>query len=210
MDIYVKPSKKAKVTGRKIVYLRDIADVYSPSGKTEAIQNAIVLQISGDKKSSYLVTILDIIKAVSNVVENATVNNVGEKDVVVEYSPRPEKYHKSLDYMKVFVIAMVLLFGSATAIMSFNSDAQMARIFHNFYTIFFNESAEVPYLLHIPYAIGLAVGIMVFFNHFSKIYVTKDPTPIEVQMTTYEQQTIASVVDALGRQKQDQKKKDES
>ena len=32
----------------------------------------------------------------------------------------------------------------------------------------------------------LAIGILVFFNHFSKAALSKDPTPIEVQMRTYE------------------------
>ncbi|HAX34118.1 MAG TPA: stage V sporulation protein AA, partial [Tyzzerella sp.] len=44
-------------------------------------------------------------------------------------------------------------------------------------------------------------GIIVFFNHFSKITLTQDPTPIEIEMTTYEKETNASVIDHLNRRK---------
>ena len=44
--------------------------------------------------------------------------------------------------------------------------------------------------MEIPYSIGLAVGIVIFFNHFGKKMLTTDPTPIEVQMTTYEEEVI--------------------
>ena len=67
------------------------------------------------------------------------------------------------------------------------------------YYLFFEESKEVPKLLSIPYSIGLGLGIIVFFNHFSKITLTQDPTPIEIEMTTYEKETNASVIDHLNR-----------
>ena len=83
--------------------------------------------------------------------------------------------------------------------MSFHSDAQIPKIFQNYYYIFFGEYNDMPLILAIPYTIGLGVGIILFFNHFSKIYVTKDPTPIEIEMTTYEKETNTSIIDALNR-----------
>ncbi|MBQ6833954.1 MAG: stage V sporulation protein AA, partial [Lachnospiraceae bacterium] len=41
-------------------------------------------------------------------------------------------------------------------------------------------------ILEISYSIGLAFGILVFFNHFASWKLTVDPTPIEVEMRTYE------------------------
>ena len=55
--------------------------------------------------------------------------------------------------------------------------------------------------LEVFYSLGLAAGIIVFFNHFSKITLTQDPTPIEIEMTTYEKETNASVIDHLNRRK---------
>ena len=43
-----------------------------------------------------------------------------------------------------------------------------------------------PNLLHISYTAGLAIGIIIFFNHAGKIKLNDDPTPFEVQMRLYE------------------------
>ena len=53
MDVYIKPVKKVKISGRKIVYLRDIAEIYSPNGHQEEISSTIVLDIK-KRQTEYL------------------------------------------------------------------------------------------------------------------------------------------------------------
>ncbi|MPN30417.1 hypothetical protein SDC9_177888 [bioreactor metagenome] len=93
-----------------------------------------------------------------------------------------------------------MFFGGSTAIMGFHSDAQIPKIFENYYYIFMGERTITPYILTIPYSIGIAFGIIFFFNHFSKKFLTTDPTPIEVQMTTYEKEVNDNVIDTLERE----------
>ena len=116
---------------------------------------------------------------------------------------RKQKQYKQQNkvwlYSKIVFISLILFTGASTSIMSFHSDAQIPKIFQNYYYIFFGEYNDMPLILAIPYTIGLAIGIILFFNHFSKIYVTKDPTPIEIEMTTYEKETNTSIIDALNR-----------
>ncbi len=202
MDIYIKPIKKISIAERKIVYLKDIAEVFSVEGNVESIKNTIVLKIKEDSEKSYLLSVIDVIKAITNGFPEFTITNVGEMDVIVEYSPERKRDRKWLVYLKVAVIFVILFAGASTAIMSFHSDAEMPSILRNYYYIFFREYVDNPVILVVPYSIGLAVGIIVFFNHFSKLYVTKDPTPIEVQMTTYEKETVANMVDTLEKEKQ--------
>ena len=88
-----------------------------------------------------------------------------------------------------------------TAIMSFHSDAQIPTVFQNMYKIFFGVESSKPYVIYIPYSIGLAVGIIVFFNHVGMKKISRDPTPIEVEMTTYENESAESIIDRLGKEK---------
>lgn len=201
MDIYIKPVQKANITGRKVVYLKDIAEVYVGGGKNQNLDMIVLLKITSNEKKSYLISVMDVIKVINQHLPDATVSNVGEMDVVVQYSPTEEKQNKWVLYLKVAFVFVVLLAGASTAIMSFHSDAQMPQIFENYYYIFFRKNVDMPSIIAIPYSIGLAVGIFVFFNHFSKIYITQDPTPIEVEMTSYEKQTIENVIDNLNSQK---------
>ena len=199
MDVYIKLVKKATVTGRKTVFLKDVADVFAAEGQG-ALEKLVLLTIPTDKKSSYLITGLDVVKAVTACQPKATVNPMGETDVVVEYVPRAKAASPVREGLKVLGIALILFAGSAVAIMSFHNDAQMPHIFRTLYQLFMGKPTETPYLVEIPYAIGLLVGIVVFFNHVSRWRLTQDPTPVQVQMTTYEEQVIASTLDSLSKQ----------
>ena len=199
MDIYIKPNEKITVTDRKIVYLKEIGEIWIPEQSTACIENLVVFEIPENIEKTYLISVMDIIKAITLKLPDVTVNNVGEMDILVEYQQKQKAINKLWLYTKITAIAIILFSGASTSIMSFHSDAQIPKIFQNYYYIFFGEYNDMPLILAIPYTIGLGVGIILFFNHFSKIYVTKDPTPIEIEMTTYEKETNTSIIDALNR-----------
>lgn len=199
MDIYIKPNEKITITARKIVYLKDVGEIWIPGQSTASLGNLVVYQVPEDTEKTYLISVIDIIKAITLKFPDATVNNVGEMDILLTYQKQYKQQNKVWLYSKIVFISLILFTGASTSIMSFHSDAQIPKIFQNYYYIFFGEYNDMPLILAIPYTIGLAIGIILFFNHFSKIYVTKDPTPIEIEMTTYEKETNTSIIDALNR-----------
>lgn len=199
LDIYIKPNEKISITGRKIVYLKDIGEIWIPGQSTASLENLVVYQVPEDTEKTYLISVIDIIKAITLKFPDATVNNVGEMDILLTYQKQYKQQNKLWLYSKITFIALILFTGASTSIMSFHSDAQIPKIFQNYYYMFFGEYNDMPLILAIPYTIGLAMGIILFFNHFSKIYITKDPTPIEIEMTTYEKETNTSIIDALNQ-----------
>lgn len=201
MDIYIKPMKKAKIIKKTKIHIKDIAEVLAPEDIMKRVENIKILDIKEKENKSYLVSILDIIKAIDKTMPGHTINNVGEIDTVVEYSYKEKDDNKLWLYLKIVFVTIVLLAGSATAIMSFHSDAQMSTVFENYYYIFFNEKVENPLIIDLPYSIGLAVGIVVFFNHFSGKKLTSDPTPIEVEMSLYETEVTDNIIDTLSMEK---------
>lgn len=199
MDIYIKPNEKITITGRKIVYLKDVGELWIPGQSSASLENLVVFQIPEDTEKTYLLSVMDIIKAITLKFTDATVNNVGETDILLVYQQKRQQSNKPWLYSKIAFISLVLFAGASTSIMSFHSDAQIPKIFQNYYYIFFGEYNDMPLILAIPYTIGLGVGIILFFNHFSKKYITKDPTPIEIEMTTYEKEANTSMIDALNK-----------
>lgn len=89
--------------------------------------------------------------------------------------------------------------------MTFQTDAALPSAFEQLYIIFLGDTKLQPYLIEIPYAIGIAVGIIVFFNHFSKKRLTDDPTPIEVELRSYEVQVEDSIIEELLNEKESNK-----
>lgn len=200
MDIYIKPEKKIKFQKTGAVHIKDIAEVYSESSIRKKAENIKIMEIKEEKNKCYLISVIDIINAIDKTLPGNTISNVGEMDTIVEYA-KPKKKNKIWLYTKIVFVALVLFAGSATAIMSFHSDAQMATVFENYYYIFFGERVENPAIIDLPYAIGLAVGIVVFFNHLGNKKLTSDPTPIEVEMSVYEDEVNTNIIDTLNKEK---------
>ncbi len=55
-------------------------------------------------------------------------------------------------------------------------------------------------ILELSYSVGLAVGIIVFFNHIGGRRITKDPTPIEVEMRVYEKDVNQALIATADRE----------
>lgn len=201
MDIYIKPVEKAQIIQKREVLLRDIAEVFVGGQTAGEAEKLVVFRIPETGEKAYLLSVVDIIKVLNQKWPDATISNVGEMDILIEYLPTATKRNPLWLAAKVFFVSLVLFVGASTTIMCFHSDTQVPLVFENIYYMFFGENKEIPKLLSIPYSIGLGLGIIVFFNHFSKFSLTKDPTPIEIEMTTYEKETNASVIDYLNRRK---------
>ncbi len=204
MDIYIKPKEKIIVREKGPVYIKDTADVYTDKSIIKKVEKIKLINITKEENRCYIISVIDIINAVDRALPGNTINNVGETDTIVEFSKRGKKNRLWL-YSKIAVISLILFAGSATAIMSFHSDAQMATVFENYYYIFFGERVKNPAVIDLPYAIGLSVGIIVFFNHIGNKKLTSDPTPIEVEMSVYEKDVNTNITDNLNRERDNDK-----
>ena len=205
MDIYIKPVEKVQIVQKRNVLMKDVAELFVDGKVKSEAESLSVFHIPSDEKKTYLITVLDLIQILRRKYTDAVVNNVGEKDILIEYLPRAEGRSVLWKMLKVVFVSAVLFMGAATTIMCFHTDVQLPLIFQNIYYIFYGENKEMPALLSVPYSIGLGFGIIIFFNHFSKFSLTDDPTPIEIEMTTYEKETNASVIDFLEKKRNEKR-----
>ena len=84
--------------------------------------------------------------------------------------------------------------------MAFHNDIGINEVFTEVYRIFMNTEPEGLNVMEVSYSIGLALGIIVFFNHIGPRKLTKDPTPIEVAMRTYEDDVNNALIKSAGRE----------
>jgi len=202
LDIYIKPVKKATLTEADKIIVQDVAEVIATAEVAKKVRQMKLMDIRLEgKKANFLVSVTDIIKVIKKTYPEYTVNNVGAQDTVVQYARQKSRDVSWWKWLKIAFVVLVLAAGSSTAIMSFHTDGQIPKVFENYYRIFFGENTSNPLIINIPYAIGLAMGIMIFFNHFMGKKMTDDPTPIEVEMALYETEINETVLDALNTQK---------
>jgi len=204
MDIYIKPKKKVSLSNQPSIAISDVAEVVATKEITKKINKMVLQSVDTDskKKQNYLISVTDIITTIKKTYPDYTINNVGEMDTWVQYLAKKSPDSTWFKWLKVAFVVVVLFIGSSTAIMSFHTDGQMPKIFENYYKIFFGEEKSNPAIINIPYSIGLALGIVVFYNHFLGKKITDDPTPIEVEMEQYDREVTETMIDALSQREE--------
>ena len=81
------------------------------------------------------------------------------------------------------------------AVMAYNNDVGTIEIFDRVYSLFGNSGLKDLKLLEITYALGLAGGIILFYNHFGGKRFGTDPSPIEVEMQKYEKDVDDTLIE---------------
>ena len=159
----------------------DLSDDYTIQGKTCVIAG-------GDH--SILTEIYD----------DAQVISIGEPEVLVEYDDNSK--NKILEALKVAAVCILIFFGSAFTIMAFNNDISISGVFEHFYKQIMGVDKPQVSVLEVFYCIGLAVGIILFFNHIGKRKLSDDVTPIQVEMDKHNKDTWNTIIDKV-KEKQD-------
>ena len=141
-------------------------------------------------------------------IENEEKNINDESDFIIEYTPPSEKKtsgketkRKGFEYAKAVFVTLVAFIGAAFTIMTFNLDVSVGDLFDNIYKWFMGVDKQgKPTILEFSYCVGLPIGIVVFFNHFSRKKLTTDPTPIHVEMRNYESQVNKALIEDASRE----------
>lgn len=201
MTVYIKPYKKTTIYNKKKIIIKDIAEIAAPKNIGDSIEKIQLLEIQENKKKNFMISIIDIIKAIHEKYPDVDVDNVGETYSIIEYSPNEHKESPILTFLKVLSVSCILFAGGGIAIMTFHTDAALPDVLRQLYEMFTGIETDKPYWIQVPYSIGIAVGIIVFFNHFSSKKITDDPTPIEVEMDSYEDSVEDCIIDSIIEEK---------
>lgn len=155
--------------------------------------------VSGKKNKQQIevFSVLKIIELIGKEYPSLDIQNLGEKDFVLEYVPKEEQ--KWWGIVKAVVICILVFFGSAFTIMTFNNDVGVSDVFKKFYEQVMGKTSGGFTTLEVCYSIGLALGILIFFNHVGHKKVTHDPTPMQVQMRKYEQDVDTTFIENCSR-----------
>ena len=196
--VYIKPELSC-IVSQKNISVADVCQVYASEEKVaKQVRHVPLLQIEKkQEKQKISVSSLYLIRHIMDEVQGITVINLGVPDFIVEYQP-PKQEKKWLDYLKAVLVGIIVFFGSAFTIMTFNEDANLTLIFSRIYESVL-DNPEGNGWLEISYSLGLPMGILLFFNHFTSAKLSSDPTPLQIQMRQYEQQEDSTIIENAAR-----------
>lgn len=196
--IYIRAYKKKTVDLNQSIQIKDVADVAAePIVKAEVDQIKIFYVPEAEKSGRYIVTIIDVINAIWKVYPNADIQCLGETDMIVDYKAKPIKQNTLWEWIKALSMCITVFAGAGIAIMTYNTDTSLGKTFVIINRLFTGKEVQQPYLLTIPYSIGIATGIILFFNHIGMRKITDDPTPMQVEIEKYEQDVESAEVESI-------------
>ena len=129
---------------------------------------------------------------------NVTLGDIASITSSNETMARQLKQKKIYSF-RANALCILVFFGGAFTIMSFNNDIGITELFGKFYYQVMGAESSGFTELEISYCIGISIGILVFFNHFGKKKFTPDPTPVQVQMRQYEEEVDTTFIENSGR-----------
>lgn len=196
--LYIKLEQTVECTKSEVT----IGDVAKLECKNANVINRLkpikLLRDDSTGKKRYIVSIMKIIEIVDETFQNVDVQNIGETDCIIEFK-KANSVKKSCEILKTIVVCIVLFFGVGFSIMSFNNDVSVDSMFEKISNLFTGNETDGKKIIEFCYAIGLGVGIIVFYNHFGPKKLSKDPTPIEVEMRKYEMDVNQTLIDGHNR-----------
>lgn len=157
-----------------------------------------LLKIQAQKSDRYVFSVMKVIEQIHEIYPELEIQNLGETDFIIEYES-PDYAKDRFNTLKVAVLCILIFFGSAFSIMVFNNDVGVDEVFAQTYQLFTGRESDGYTVMELGYSIGIAVGIIVFYNHFGGKRITKDPTPMEVQMRQYEDDVNTTLVEGCNR-----------
>lgn len=190
--------EQANETKKTSVTIGDIAKMEcSEQFILNRLKTEKLFSMDSGKNSRRIVSVLYVIQKIHEIYPELEVQNLGETDFVVSY--RPKKQPAIWEKCKIAFVCAMSFFGSMFAMMTFNEDVSTHESFVKVYEWVMGYEPNGVTVLEITYSIGVSVGIIIFFNHLGKKYLTDDPSPVEVEMAGYEQQVNQSLIKQVGR-----------
>lgn len=197
--LYLKAERNVEIMDDD-VFLKDIAKIYCADSHITAKVKAIKIHHFGkEEQKRQVFSILKVIEMIKQTAPNVSVENLGETDVLIERVD-VDKHKGGMQLLKIIFVACISFFGTAFTIMAFHNDVGITKVFGKVYELVMGQPSPGYSILELSYAIGLALGITVFFNHIGGRRITKDPTPIEVEMRIYEKDVNDALIETSDRE----------
>ena len=198
--VYLKAERNVEVHGPEVT-LGDVVQILcGDPGMAGRIRQIPLLKFTPGKRRQdrVVVSVLRVVECIRDLYPQTEIQNLGEPDFIVTYEPRKDT-GGFCHGLKVAGVALCSFTGAAFSVMAFNNDVDVTKLFGQIYEMAIGYESGGFTVLEVSYSVGVAAGILIFFNHFGKKRFTVDPTPMEVQMRLYENDIQTTLVENADR-----------
>ncbi|CAM4226695.1 stage V sporulation protein AA [Paenibacillus tarimensis] len=194
--LYVRLRKRIAISPGEQVKLGSVSRMLSEAGVEKQLAGLEIYRHKPEDGNRVVIDMLHIIRLIHTVKPGLAVEYYGDPQVLVMIDMKAIKPR-----ITVLLLAWLLLFfGAGLAIMNFHADVSMREV-HVRITELITGSADThPLWFQIPYSVGIGLGMSLFFNHIFRKRFNEEPSPLEVELYTYQENVNAYVIaDEMGK-----------
>lgn len=173
--IYCQLHNRAKVTMGQPLRLGDAGSLIAPDGAEQ-----LTLPCP-DKEGVWKLEALAVARALEGAYPRESVTLLGADICYVHRIPAP--HADRWRWMRTAAAFVILLLGSALGLAWFHSDVDMPAAQLAVYETLTGQQPQDSRVITVPYCIGVALGVAVFYALPSP----KATTPLEVKLTEYQE-----------------------
>ena len=184
------------------VYLQDIVKLSCSNSKIlNRLRVLPVASLDPKRPGRYVLSAMDLIREIQKKEPDLEITHIGEPSFIITYQTKPNT-STAWCWCKVIFVCLASFFGAAFSIMTFNNDVDIPALFEQIYTQVTGQPTTGNTVLEISYSLGIGLGVLFFFNHFGRMKLTNDPTPMQVQMRLYEDDINTTIIEDISRNKE--------
>jgi stage V sporulation protein AA len=188
--VYIRLHKRARLPRGRSIMLIDVARFLADPESEQALKEIVLHKPVRGDGNLILIDMLNVVAKIRERLPEASIEHFGEPHTLVEIIAE----RKQAGWLLFAVVWLLLFFGSGLAIMNFHEDVSMPAVQQRIVYLITGRAIEHPYILQIPYSIGLGLGMVVFFNHLFKKKINEEPSPLDVEIFKYEESVAQYVV----------------
>lgn len=197
--IYLKMDAKIKLRG-DVVRIGDLGKIYcEESTVVNKVKTLQIYRFQKSDKNRCVIGVLKVMELIHQEYPAFAIDVVGETESIVEQFIGKSK-PLWMDYLKIALVSAVCFFGTLYTIMSYHNEISIIDLFDKTYTLVTGMETDGFTALEASYSLGLSLGIIIFYNHIGKRKLTPDPSPVTVEMRTYEDDVNRSLVELANRE----------
>ncbi|MDF2715127.1 MAG: stage sporulation protein [Paenibacillus sp.] len=181
--LYIRLRKRASIAPGQTITLGRVAQLLADPEMERTLLDLPLFKPSELDGNIVLIDMMHIVKTIRRVYPQLKVEYFGEPHVLVDVQTKARPPNR----VALAVVWVLLFVGSGLAIMNFHEDVSMMEVHQHIYEMITGRRSEHPYWLQIPYSFGLGAGMVLFFNQLFKKRFSEEPSPLEVEMFSYQE-----------------------
>lgn len=184
-EVYLRLRNKVTVSeGKKEIYLEEAAQIVAPPDIEKELRRLPIHKVKPHEGNLSVIDAIKVIRTLKEKYPRLTPRILGDEETLIEIK---EKKKSPLRLLLIPVVWLVLFLGSGLAIMNFHTDVSMGEVHEKIYLLLTGKVNHHPYILQIPYSIGIGVGMLLFFNHLFRKKLNEEPSPLELEIFLYQE-----------------------